>query len=253
MKILSLGAGVQSTTLLLMAVRGEIERPDHAIFADTQDEPAAVYRHLETLKVAAEGAGIGFHTVTAGKLSSSVLRISKRTVSIPSYGDRGGMSRRQCTREFKVAPITKKVRELVGARPYQRLAVGVAEMWIGISLDEVQRMKMNRDRWITNRWPLIEKRMTRHDCLRWLKANGYGEPEKSACVYCPYHDNATWRRMKMAGSAEWAEAVRVDRELNERGEYLHRSLKSLDQVDFSNDTDRGQTTFDAECEGMCGV
>lgn len=39
LKILSLGAGVQSTTLLLLAERGELERPDRAIFADTGWEP----------------------------------------------------------------------------------------------------------------------------------------------------------------------------------------------------------------------
>ena len=48
--VLSLGAGVQSTTMALMAAVGELQpMPDCAIFADTQDEPAAVYRHLAWL------------------------------------------------------------------------------------------------------------------------------------------------------------------------------------------------------------
>lgn len=50
--ILSLGAGVQSSTLALMAARGEVPgfpKLDCAIFADTQDEPASVYRWLEWL------------------------------------------------------------------------------------------------------------------------------------------------------------------------------------------------------------
>lgn len=42
-RVLSLGAGVQSSTLLLMAVHGEIQI-DRAIFADTQSEPAAAGR-----------------------------------------------------------------------------------------------------------------------------------------------------------------------------------------------------------------
>jgi 3'-phosphoadenosine 5'-phosphosulfate sulfotransferase (PAPS reductase)/FAD synthetase len=48
--ILSLGAGVQSTALALMAERGMIEKPIAAIFSDTGDEPATVYAHLENLK-----------------------------------------------------------------------------------------------------------------------------------------------------------------------------------------------------------
>jgi hypothetical protein len=46
LRILSLGAGVQSTTLALMAAHGEIGHVDCAIFADTQWEPRAVYVHL---------------------------------------------------------------------------------------------------------------------------------------------------------------------------------------------------------------
>lgn len=45
LNIISLGAGVQSTTMALMAAHGEIEpMPDCAIFADTKVEPAAVVR-----------------------------------------------------------------------------------------------------------------------------------------------------------------------------------------------------------------
>lgn len=46
-RFISLGAGVQSTTMLLMSLNGDLERADCAIFADTQDEPKAVYDHLE--------------------------------------------------------------------------------------------------------------------------------------------------------------------------------------------------------------
>ncbi|HXF81293.1 MAG TPA: hypothetical protein VNN19_00860 [bacterium] len=54
--ILSLGAGVQSTTLALMAARGEIERPEAAIFADTGWEPRAVYEHLAWLIAELDGS-----------------------------------------------------------------------------------------------------------------------------------------------------------------------------------------------------
>ncbi len=43
--VLSLGAGVQSTCMALMAAKGEITpMPDYAIFADTA-EPRHVYEH----------------------------------------------------------------------------------------------------------------------------------------------------------------------------------------------------------------
>lgn len=47
---LSLGAGVQSSTMALMAAKGEITpMPDAAIFADTSAEPQAVYDWLDWL------------------------------------------------------------------------------------------------------------------------------------------------------------------------------------------------------------
>ena len=49
--VISLGAGVQSTAMALMAAHGELKpTPDCAIFADTGAEPAAVYEHLKWLR-----------------------------------------------------------------------------------------------------------------------------------------------------------------------------------------------------------
>ena len=64
--ILSLGAGVQSTTLALMAARGDLSpgfpQPLAAVFADTGWEPATVYRHLHWL-IGAIGARLPIHIV----------------------------------------------------------------------------------------------------------------------------------------------------------------------------------------------
>ena len=53
MRILSLGAGVQSSCLALMAQEGLTKhKPDYMIFADTGWEPKFVYEHVEYLKKA---------------------------------------------------------------------------------------------------------------------------------------------------------------------------------------------------------
>lgn len=252
--ILSLGAGVQSSTMALMAAHGEITpMPSSAIFADTGDEPKAVYTWLIELSMY-----LPFPIITVRKgpsLSSVLLRMISLGrgkgifIAIPSFGSNGGMGRRQCTREFKIDLINKKIRGLTGGHRGDRKPI----LWIGISLDEVGRMKPNRVKYINNRWPLIEHRMTRWDCELWLKSRGYPKPPKSACVYCPYHSDATWREIRRTPE-DWKHAVEVDRALNKRGEFVHRSLRPLDQVDFSTDEDHGQQVmFGNECEGMCGV
>ena len=136
--------------------------------------------------------------------------------------------------------------------------------WIGISWDEVQRMKFSRVPWTIKRYPLIEKRLRRTQCAEWLTDNGYKIPIRSACYYCPFHNNEDWRHLKKEHPEEFQKAVDFDKEIREKFSkydkmkmpvFLHKSCKPLDEVDFDSDTDKGQMTFDfqSECEGMCGI
>lgn len=264
-RCLSLGAGVQSTTLALMAARGEISpMPDCAIFADTQWEPAAVYAHLDRLEAALP---FPVYRVTAGSLRSDLESgrnsTGQRFSAVP-WWVRGGDGRevggrRQCTKEYKLVPIARKIRELLGAAKGERVPAGSAEVWIGISTDEAMRMKPSRERWKANRWPLIEAGMSRYDCRLWMERHGWTAP-RSACIGCPYRGNAEWRALL---PDEFADAVRVDvmirggaRGPGRSEQYAHRSLVPLGEADLRSDTEKGQGTLGAwgnECEGMCGV
>jgi len=273
-RVLSLGAGVQSSTLALMASTGALGyQVDAAIFADTGSEPRKVYEWLDWLETQLT---FPVHRVSAGNLRDDLLSLEPgRVASIPAFtafSGSVGMTRRQCTREYKIEPLQRKARELCGLAPGQRgpRDVVLAEQLIGISLDEIGRMKDSGKPYIQNRWPLIELRMTRQHCLDWMLARGYPKPAKSACTFCPYHDDAMWRDMKINDPESWNSAVEVDRAL--RGDapvraargmdadiYLHRSCKPLEEVDLRSAEDMGQQTlfdplgFQNECEGMCGV
>jgi hypothetical protein len=258
MRIISLGAGVQSTTMALMAARGEMTpMPDCAIFADTQDEPMAVYDHLHWL-MSPNVLPFPVHIVTNGKLSERLLQ-GDDEARIPFHFGAGGLPKRQCTRNYKIRPIRRKVRELLGEG---YAAPASVEMWIGISLDEASRMKMSDVRYIVNRWPLIERRMTRRDCLSWLKSQGYPRPPRSACVYCPYKNDREWRELRDGHPSDWNLAVEVDRRIRSPeqvarlgGEmFAHRSRVPLPDADLTTLEDHGQLNlFNNECEGMCGV
>lgn len=255
--VISLGAGVQSTTMALMAAAGEITpMPNCAIFADTGWEPAAVYEHLAWL----EGVlPFPVHRVSGGDLREALLaggsRRSANFYTVPFFTTDGGMGRRQCTSHYKVEPIRKKVRELLG-RSRGPVPANSASKWIGISLDEAMRMKPSGVQFEVNRWPLIEQRLRRSDCLRWLQRHGYPEPPKSACLGCPYHSQEQWRDLKRSG--EWAETVEVDRAIRSgvkgRQQFMHPQRVPLDQVDLSTAEDHGQLNlFLNECEGLCGI
>lgn len=266
---LSLGAGVQSTTMALMAAHGEITpMPDAAIFADTGAEPSAVYEHLDWLK---SGNVLPFPVIVTGRdislrdeiLGASAGRI--RNDARPPFFVRNrdgsvGMLRRQCTEDYKITPVRREVRRLMAERGL-KTAPGVVQQWVGISIDEYQRMKRACVRYIETRWPLIEHRMSRRDCLRWLERHGYPTPPKSACTFCPYRRDWEWRRMRDEAPDAWTDAVAVDQAIRSRGyrsligeAYVHRSALPLDQVDLRNDAERGQPDlFGNEVCGVCGV
>lgn len=266
--IISLGAGVQSSTMALMAACGEIKpMPVAAIFADTHAEPQSVYNWLDWLE---KQLPFPVVRVSKGDLTEVALKIrhkkdgsGKWTKSVlPTFiqnadGSRG-ILQRQCTYDYKVIELVKAAKKLIKEHKVDR-----AVQWIGISLDEAHRMKQSRDKRIENRWPLIEMRMKRHQCLQWMEDHGFPKPPRSACIYCPYHSDKEWRRLKDEEPNEWDRAVKFERDLqfaksqtdNMRGiPFLHSSLLPLSEVDLSTDVENGQgLLWGNECEGMCGV
>tara|TARA_Y100001938_G_C8051424_1_gene411968 strand:+ start:135 stop:941 length:807 start_codon:yes stop_codon:yes gene_type:complete len=261
---LSLGAGVQSSCLALMAARGQLEpMPSAAVFADTGAEPKKVYEYLKWLTdelpfpvhVVQHKRGLTANMEDAIK---NGVRMAQPPLFTKNPDGSDGQIPRVCTVEFKVSVLRKRIRTLLGMKPRQRHNGEHCIQWIGISLDEIQRMRESTVPYITNRFPLVEKRMRRGDCLEWMKKHGYPEPPRSACVYCPYHSDHEWRRIKQHDPDGWEEALRVDelvrdgwKNMNSKM-YLHSARIPLKDVDFSTDVDRGQLTMLDECTGMCG-
>lgn len=272
LSVISLGGGVQSSVMALMAGEGAFETvPDYAIFADTHWEPPSIYEHLEWLK---ERLNFPLCVVDNGRsLREDVKALTNHSdspnfVDIPVHlkgrnGEGNGMGKRQCTTSYKVRPIRKKIRELLGLRPRQRVPTDtVVELWLGISTDEAIRMKTPRDRWIVHRYPLIEIGMSRRDCMNWW-ADRYDRPlERSACVGCPFQSRRRWVETKCRWPRLFAEAVEIDvslrRGLAYRKEpYLHPHRVPLARavaLDEANLASIGsQDGFGNECEGHCGV
>ncbi len=254
-----------------MAAAGEITpMPQCAIFADTQSEPKAVYEWLNWLE---RELPFPVHRVTAGNLGTDQLRVRRSNKSgrlylrhsIPAFvqrpDGRKGLLGRKCTSDYKIVPLQRKVKEIVGIRRSVRDVRAI--MWIGISRDECHRMKPSRVPYIENIWPLIDLRMTRTDCLRWMAARGYPIPPRSACSFCPFHSDDEWRNLKENHPEDFEAAVNFERALIAAAAtqealkgvpYLHASLVPLDQVDLQANPSHGQLSlFGNECEGMCGV
>ena len=233
--VLNLGAGVQSSALYLLAHNGKIHF-DVAIFADTQEEPQAVYDHLRYL------TSLGAPTIwirTAGRLGHDLLAgrgPTRRFASIPAFtrgpdGKVGAMPR-QCSAEYKVEVIEKAIRrELVGLRPRQRMKRDVhIHQYFGISADEagraerIRRRRHRGNRYTTPHFPLLEMGWSRKDCIAYLKTQLPHAAPRSACVFCPYHSNREWSALKDDPVA-WARAVEIDRALRLEDSACNRRMR----------------------------
>ena len=275
-RVLSLGAGVQSSTLLLMSCNGVLPKLDAAIFADTQFEPKAVYENLEFLVQEGKKAGIPVEIRTRSSIErdSLIARVrghavdGVRVASMPWFVDTGnpggGRLRRQCTREYKLDVIERFIRrEVLGLGKGQRAPrEACIEQWMGISADEAHRAKASRLPFIVHQYPLLgwpvemlPATMTRAHCLQWLGENYPGRYfPRSACIGCPFRSNSEWREMKKNGIDDWERAVDFDRQIRQAGgmrgaTYTHRTLRPLDQA-IGEDI---PGLWGEECEGVCNV
>jgi len=276
-QVLALGAGVQSSALLLMSCKGLLPKIDIAIFSDVGWEPPDVYTHLEWLTNEAAKHDIPVVTVSNGNLRDDYLagiqEGGPRFSSIPfftkSKEGKGGMAPRHCTTDYKVKPLERyQRRELMGLKPRQHAPKEpVIDLWMGITSDEITRMRDSKNKWQVHVYPflqhpfeLLSKMWSRLDCINWLNEQYPTRYiPRSACIGCPFHDNSEWQRIKDDPEL-WKDAVEFDEQIrNPRGlkgeGYLHKSRRPLSEVDLKVEGSvPGQINlFENDCQGMCGL
>ncbi|WP_129287489.1 hypothetical protein [Streptomyces sp. GZWMJZ-114] len=219
--------------MLALSAEGLLPMVDYAIFADTGWEPRAVYAHLDRIEEEiARPAGIPVLRVTSGNIRDDALDPDHRFASMPLHilnrDGRPGMSRRQCTGEYKIKPIKKKVREILGYPYPRRIPKSVfVEQWVGISTDEFHRAKDADVRYMRNVHPLIDLGWSRADCLRYLASIGLGDTPKSSCLGCPFHGNRQWRHIRDTSPQEWADVVSFDAAIRQGNAHATASGHSL--------------------------
>lgn len=251
---LSLGWGKQSVTLAAMMALDVIPRADYLIHADTTHEKAATYAYAERMAPWLGEHGLNLVTVTA---DDTEILSRPEVTHLPAYSlgradASEGVTTRQCTRHWKITPI----RQFLSAeleRRGQRKTPGIARAIMGISADEWRRVRDSDVKYIVNAYPLIDMKMTRGDCIRWLHEHGIPEPPKSACSFCPYQSQSTWRDLKRAGGSDWAYSLGVDEAIREIRDkhllYLHPTRRPLSEA-VEIPEDHGQARMDID-EAPC--
>lgn len=274
----SFGGGVQSTAIALRLIHepetfGDLGLPRLIIFADTGAETRQTYQHVTHIFGLLAAAGYNTAVVCKKHKDGSNASIldepnsNNRVGTAPYFTLNGdgskGMLRRQCTREYKITPIQKQIRSELGYVPRQIIPRHSVNLWLGISIDEVHRMKDNPDKWLVNVYPLIDWNWDRAKCLVYCKEKlGYTVP-KSACYFCPFTHHSEWIRRKQIEPENFQLAVELDERIRNMPQfgsvkqpcYIHPSCYPLaevvsDQLLLPLGADYG---FANECEGHCGV
>lgn len=239
---------------------------DAIITADTGWERKATYEIREWYSEWLSARGLEVHIVSVGNVKEMG---GEDHIHIPFWTANGAPLRRQCTREFKIRPIRRKSRELAGYDPTlpPHPPPGEIEQWLGISLDEYTRMKGSQAKFVINRFPLIERRFTRTDCIEFLREHDLPVPVKSSCIGCPYRRASEWMEMKETDPQEFAEAVAFD-EANRHNPlagrdtaaddrlYVYKAAQPLATADLAHDARREKKSKQLPllCEpGYCHV
>lgn len=260
LRILSHGGGVQTSTLLFMAERGEIPPIDAAIMGDTLDEERAVYDYL---RYASELTRTPVILASNGSILEHIRRSKgppdgKQIVTLPYFLADGGQMMRTCTKVLKIDAVTKEIRKLLGLKFRQRVPKDVTvEVLIGISTDEKQRAGgFPAEKWQTVTYPLLNADMSFANCISWLEQRQYRRPPRSRCRVCPYHSNEAWRALSRE---DFEHACTYDDLLREGGTpprgynslpFLHPDRIPLREVDLSRPD---QFPMMDDCMGACGT
>lgn len=260
MKILSCGAGMQSTALALMScenARKGILHPmvpiyDAVLYCDLNCDPPWVAAQVRFIARACEESGIPFYILHTDLYGHYMKNFGVgRVVSIPFWGtDEDGKKNRMpriCTIDFKIRLMQKFVRyDLLGYRPGEKLRkedVKGHEMHIGFSKEEQRRIFDNPCPLFVNKFPLVEMSLERPDNYRYCLEVWGMKTKASACIICPFHRNYFFRFIKRHAPEDYEKVLHFDRLLEER----QPNTKIRSNLFISPSRKRIRDLTDADC------
>lgn len=256
--IISLGVGLQSTTLYYMSSMGIIPRADMSIFADTGSEKSRTLGYWNFLNQwQKENNGIPLYKANYLNIETDLylLKEADKGLYIPAFtrGADGkvGMLKRQCSYEYKIEQVNKKYRELLGIGNKR---FPITEIYIGISFDERDRMQVPREKWKIHIYPFCGYKVfpdghneripslikTRSQLKNWLIENKFPVPQKSSCKFCPFQSDENWNYLKETCPTDFEEACKIDDMIRNKSKmgakapiFVHSSLQPLRNIEFN--------------------
>lgn len=249
-QVWSCGGGTQSGAIAVLIGSGKLPAPDLCFMTDTGREKSSTWPFVDNF-IRPWIAKVGCDLIivkTAELLSEDYagLKSANGTILLPVYTSQSGTVGKLsgfCSGKWK---------RDVAERYFRSLGIETATNWLGISVDEIRRVRNQHRNWLALRYPLVfEIRMSRLDCVQLIRSTGWGGPiPHSACYMCPNLSDAEWVEMKRDYREDFEKACVIEMELRQDDPHfwLHPSCTPLASVDF----DMQQTMFaDRGCTGGC--
>jgi hypothetical protein len=222
----SYGGGVQSACIAVLIAQGKLPKPDYIVMADTGREASETWEYTgKYIKPLFESLGLKLTIIPHSYATVDFYSASGKAL-IPAYTNSGnGKLPTFCSVKWKQRPVRRWMREQ---------GIRQSVLWMGISLDEIDRMRISDVKWIENHYPLVfDVPMRRFECVKLVEKFGLPTPPRSSCWMCPNRSNEEWLRLQHYLD-DWNHAVKVDQEIwTAYGARLHQTCQPLDQVDFT--------------------
>jgi hypothetical protein len=219
------GGGVESTAIAVLICQRELPAPDFAWIVDVGYEPRTTWQYVsDVLQPRLTEIGVTLHVIrTTDYTQNDLVRSGFPTIPAYRRKEDGSMQKlhTHCSNGWKAQ---------VAERWLRAQGVQAVEQWVGISAEETSRVRESDKAWIRLRYPLIERGLTRSDCVYLIGSAGWPLPERTSCYLCPHRSAGDWRRLAMRNREDFARAVDAERQIRRTNPdiYLHRSGKPLD-------------------------
>jgi hypothetical protein len=239
----SCGGGVQSAAIAALICRGRLPKPDVALMVDTEREKRTTWDYVSGVLVPnLKAAGVDLVIVKKSQFASVDVYSRGGDMLLPVFLGSGGKLPTFCSNEWK---------QRVAHRYLRSIGVEKCRTWIGISTDEMRRVRVSGLAWNQNCYPFIEAEFklyyNRNHCIEEVRRTGWPDAPRSACYMCPNMSDAEWLAMHpqdLELAAQFEDRIRQD----DPDFFLHKSRVPLREVVFS---DGGGEI--GGCEGMCFI
>jgi hypothetical protein len=244
---MSYGGGKQTVAIITLILEGKLPRPDIIVMADTGREVQTTWDYLSSIvQPALKEIDLQVEICGHEYANWDIVKGEGEAILLPAFTRQNGSIGKMptfCSNEWKQRPIRRWLKER---------GVTDTDVWLGISLDEAERMKSSGLNWYRHVYPLIETLpMHRRQCESQIQKFGWELPHKSRCWMCPNQSPQAWRQMKNGTPADFQKAVELENEIRETDAdiYFHSLAIPLDKA--VEQSEKQGDMFDGCDSGYC--